>query len=451
MPARAQWTIFRRPENPSEPTPPPFTLPVGPRPLPKARRHLGPAGRSRGPLAWPSAPRPRRSGEVLNGRYELLSRLGQGGMGEVYAARFLASRRQVAVKLLDPLLASDPEIVARFRHEYLILTRVLHRHLVRAIDMAVSDEGQPYFTMELVRGPTLEQHLKSVGRLSPAQVIELGDQLCGAVSALHRAGVIHRDIKPTNVLLTAVASPSASTSLANANASAKTKTKTKTLDVRLIDLGIAWLSPLYYADTDPYMTPPAARVDTGHGVLLGTPGYTPPEAGRHRCGPAHDVFALGVLLYRALTGHMPFAAPYGAFDGEFARPFAALGLSNPPPAALEQVLLAALAPAPQRRLHDPEELARRLLGTATGGALPIQNHHQGVKTSCPGSPLACSPGASSPQLRASCSPAAQAPSATAASTRRTLRAAPPAATPPAALATPAAIAPAKAKRAKQNE
>lgn len=445
MHARAQWTIFRRPENPSEPTLPPFTLPAGPRPLPKARRRSEPAEESQNALAWPSAPRPDLSGEVLNGRYELLSRLGSGGMGEVYVARFLASRRQVAIKLLDPLLASDPELVARFRHEYLILTRVHHRHLIRAVDMAVSAEGQPYFTMERVHGPTLEQHLRSVGRLSPAQVIEIGRQLCSAVSALHRAGVIHRDIKPTNVLLAASAGPRVHPGPGAA--------RTNALDLRLIDLGIAWLSPLYYADTDPYMTPPAARVDTGHGVLLGTPGYTPPEAGRHRCGPAHDVFALGVLLYRALTGHMPFAAPYAALDGEFARPFAALGLSNPPPAALEQVLLAALAPAPQRRLHDPEELARRLLGTATKGGLPIQSHRHSVTRSCPGSPLACSPGASSPQLRASCSPAAPALSATAASTRPTLRAAPPAAMAPA----PPVIAPVitpvrtKAKPAMQSE
>ncbi|HFE47623.1 MAG TPA: hypothetical protein ENJ18_19395, partial [Nannocystis exedens] len=147
MHARVQWTIFRRPNHPSEPTPPPFTLPAGPRPLPKVRRLAGHSDRSRGARAWPSAPRPERSGEVLNGRYELLSRLGSGGMGEVYAARFLANRRQVAVKLLDPLLASDPELVARFRHEYLILTRVHHRHLIRAIDMAVSTQDQPYFTM----------------------------------------------------------------------------------------------------------------------------------------------------------------------------------------------------------------------------------------------------------------------------------------------------------------
>lgn len=339
-----QWTIFRRTTAEREPpTRPPWTLPGRPGPLapprPRSARSRDENGAERRRIAWPSAPRPERSGDVLSGRYELISRIGSGGMGEVYAARFLASRRQVAVKLLDPHLAGDPELVARFRHEYLILTRVAHPHLVRAIDMAVTDDGQPYFTMELIRGETLEQRLTKVGRMGAQETIELGLQLCGATSALHRAGVIHRDIKPTNVLL--CDTPAG-------------------LDARLIDLGIAWLSPAYYADTDPYMTPPAARVETGRGLLLGTPGYTPPEAGHRRCGPVHDVFALGVLLYRAATGRMPFAAPYGACDGQEPRPFAELGIASPPPAGLEEVLLTALALRPGDRLRDVDELAAEL-------------------------------------------------------------------------------------------
>ncbi len=265
-------------------------------------------------------------------------------MAEVYAARFLASRRQVAIKLLDPHLVGDPGLIARFRHEFLILTRVAHPHLIRAVDMAMTADAQPYFTMELIRGESLEERLRRVGRIGARAAIELGLQLCGAIAALHRAGVIHRDVKPSNILLAPC---------------------TAGLDSRLIDLGIAWLSPTYYADTDPYMTPPEARVDTGRGLLLGTPGYTPPEAGYRRCGPTHDVFALGVLLYRAVTGRMPFAAPYGACDGQAPRTFAELGLGtqldDPPSAALEEVLLAALALRPEERLRDADELAELLL------------------------------------------------------------------------------------------
>jgi serine/threonine-protein kinase len=267
-------------------------------------------------------------------------------MADVYAARFLASRRKVAVKLLDPLLAGDLEIVARFRHEFLILTRVRHRHLVPAIDMAVTARGQPYFTLELVRGPTLEQRLRAAGCLPAPAVIELGRQLCGATAALHRAGVIHRDIKPTNVLL------------------AETPGEPPAIDARLIDLGIAWLTPDYFADTDPYMTPPGGRVATRRGQLLGTPGYTPPEAGRGPSAPTRDVFALGVLLYRALTGRMPFAAPYSGLADQVARPFAALQLAVAPPAALEEVLLAALSPDPRARLPRPEALAEELTWAA---------------------------------------------------------------------------------------
>ncbi|MCA9663297.1 MAG: protein kinase, partial [Myxococcales bacterium] len=267
--------------------------------------------------------------------------LGAGGMADVYAARFLASRRKVAVKLLDPLLAGDLELVARFRHEFLILTRVRHRHLVPAVDMAVTADGQPYFTLELIRGPTLEQRLRAAGSLPAPAVIELGRQLCDATAALHRAGVIHRDIKPTNVLLAEAGDPSA-------------------IDARLIDLGIAWLTPDYYADTDPYMTPPGGRMATRRGQLLGTPGYTPPEAGRGPSAPTRDVFALGVLLYRALTGRMPFAAPYAELADQAPRPFAALRLAAAPPAALEEVLLAALSPDPRARLPRAEALAEEL-------------------------------------------------------------------------------------------
>ncbi|MEZ4380582.1 MAG: serine/threonine-protein kinase [Nannocystaceae bacterium] len=331
---RGRWTVFPRPA-PATPTPLPW---------PQLAPLAGPRRRPPDPDPWARAgiERADRSGAVLSGRYELLRRVGAGGMADVYAARFLASRRKVAVKLLDPLLAGDLELVARFRHEFLILTRVRHPNLIQAMDMAVSAAGQPYFTLPLIGGPSLERRLQTGGRLPAARVIELGRQLCGAAAALHRAGVIHRDIKPSNVLL------------------AERRDAPDTIDARLIDLGIAWLSPDYYADTDPYMTPPAARVATRRGQLLGTPGYTPPEAGGGPSAPTRDVFALGVLLYRALTGHMPFAAPYRVRDGQAPRPFAALGLAAAPPPALEEVLLAALSPDPRARLPSAQALAQEL-------------------------------------------------------------------------------------------
>ncbi|MCB9703342.1 MAG: serine/threonine protein kinase [Myxococcales bacterium] len=333
----ATWTIFRRPADADEldiDAAPPWTIAGG-----RASRPRGPGPARPWPpaLAWPPARRRDRSGELVSGRYELLRRIGSGGMAEVYAARFLASRRDVALKLLDPVLVGDLELVSRFRHEFLILSRIHNRHLIRAHDMAVTDDGIPYYTMDLIRGGALDEHLRGGRRLGLAAVIALGRQLCRAVAALHRGGVIHRDLKPANVLL--AGGP-------------------RVIDARVIDLGIARLTPAYRAETQPYMTPPASRLCTGRGVILGTPGYTPPEAGEGPSGPIHDVFALGVLLYRAATGRMPFAAAHGALEGEAPRRFAELDVP-PPPAALEEILLAALAP-PRSRIASVDELAGEL-------------------------------------------------------------------------------------------
>ncbi|MEZ4448765.1 MAG: serine/threonine-protein kinase [Nannocystaceae bacterium] len=316
MSAARPWTVFARPAE---------ATPSAPLEAPGRRRGGAGSGRH---LYLSPALRADRSGEVIGERYELVERLGSGGMSEVYRARFLATRRTVALKLLDPIFAGEPEMIWRFRHEFLILANLEHPHLVRAHDMAITGAGEPYFTMEWIRGGSLEELLRRRARLDPAAAVALGRQLCGALAALHARGVIHRDVKPGNVLLED-AGPGGPR-------------------IKLCDLGIAKITAHYYLDTTLYMTPPAERLHTGRAMVLGTPGYLPPEAGEVAVDPRADVYALGVLLYRAVTGRMPHAAPHGAAQGDPPRRFAALDLEALPPADLEEVILAALAPASAR-------------------------------------------------------------------------------------------------------
>jgi tRNA A-37 threonylcarbamoyl transferase component Bud32 len=207
--------------------------------------------------------------------YELLQRLGSGGMGIVYKARQVSVNRIVALKRLKDQAFADPDYRSRFRKEAETLARLHHPHIVQVFDYGEWRPGEagppvPFLVMELVEGSDLEQQLRD-GPLPPRQAAALLETLTGAVQAAHEAGVIHRDLKPGNVLLTA-GTPKVS------------------------DFGLA-----KQLDQQASLS----------GALVGTPQYMAPEQaqGRNRdVGPAADVYALGAILYECLTGRPPFRA-----------------------------------------------------------------------------------------------------------------------------------------------
>ena len=217
-------------------------------------------------------------GRVLDGKYELLRKLGEGGMGTVYEGLHRRIGRRVAVKLLHPRLANDPTIFARFEGEARAATATGHPHIVQVTDMGELDDGTAYLVLELLDGRELREEMAR-GPLRVARMVRIALQICGALEAVHAAGIVHRDLKPSNIFLV------------------------RHLDdpdfVKVLDFGIAKL-------TRPDGEAPELRTSTG--VAIGTPIYMSPEQARGRRDVDHrtDVYALGIILFEALTGRCPF-------------------------------------------------------------------------------------------------------------------------------------------------
>ena len=216
-------------------------------------------------------------GQVLAGRYEIGAVLGRGGMAEVRAGWDLRLGRAVAVKTLLPGLAEQPTIRRRFDGEARAAARLAHPNAVAVFDVG-EERGVPFLVMEQVVGPTLEEEMRG-GPLDAGRLRRLGEEVLGALGAAHSAGLVHRDVKPSNVLMTSDGS------------------------AKVADFGIA------KAVVDEEAT--AFQVDhTTTGQMMGTMAYMAPErlAGRPATVQS-DIYSVGVVLYEGLTGTRPFAAP----------------------------------------------------------------------------------------------------------------------------------------------
>ncbi|MCA8924177.1 MAG: serine/threonine protein kinase, partial [Planctomycetes bacterium] len=259
------------------------------------------------------------------GRYTLQELLGRGGMGQVWRAHDPQLGREVALKLL---LAGrvGPDDAERFRREAEALAKLSHPHVIRIHD-AGAHEGRAFLVMELVTGGSLQERLDARGRLDPRLSAELIAKLAEALDAAHRAGLLHRDVKPDNVLLRPDGEPV------------------------LTDFGLA----LHANDQ---------RL-TKTGMFVGTPGYLAPEQAAGAVAaddPRPDVYALGAVLYACLTG----APPHGALS-VLQQLAAAERLADPPSRhapevdrALDRICLRALAPRPEERTPDMTALAADL-------------------------------------------------------------------------------------------
>jgi serine/threonine-protein kinase len=211
------------------------------------------------------------------GQYSLRRKLGEGGMGEVWLAEHGLLRRPCAVKFIRPDLAADPATAARFAREVQAVTGLSHVNTVRVYDYGRADDGSFYLVMEYLDGPTLEELVRTLGPLPPARAVHLLRQVCGALAEAHAAGLVHRDLKPGNVIVATLGGQA---------------------DVaKLLDFGLVQdLSAV--AD---------GRL-TRTGTVLGTPAYMSPEqaAGESTVDARGDVYALGAVAFFALAGRPPF-------------------------------------------------------------------------------------------------------------------------------------------------
>jgi hypothetical protein len=265
---------------------------------------------------------PDLSGSALDDRYELHAVIGEGAFGRVYEGRDRRLERPVAVKVIKPWWAEDPAWVTDFERETRLLARISDPGIVQIYDVGHAPEGR-YYVSELVSGENLAQRLRR-GPIAPWQAAGIAAQLCRALAGAHAQRIVHRDVKPPNILLSSSG------------------------QVKVGDFGVAGLAE--------------GSSGAGSQTIVGTPSYMAPEQSRGRpVSPATDVYSAGVVLYEMVAGEQPFVAGSAV-------ELALCHLQDPPPPlpasvpeSLRQIIARALAKDPSRRYADGGEMADALV------------------------------------------------------------------------------------------
>jgi serine/threonine-protein kinase len=257
------------------------------------------------------------TGAVLSRRWRLLQKVGDGGMGEVYAAEPVDGGARVAVKVLRPEFLGEPTVLSRFLEEGSLSTRLIHPNIARMLECASAEDGSPYLVMELLEGVPLGAYMQNGARIPLAQAVPILQGILAGLAAAHAQGVVHRDLKPDNVFLT--------------------RGPGGTFVVKVLDFGIAKVM-----DAAGGM---GSRTRTG--MLLGTPAYMSPEQVKspRDVDARADLWSAGVMLYEMLTGRTAFPAPT-----EYAR-LAAVMTAEPEPIERVDPALAAVGPFIARALR----------------------------------------------------------------------------------------------------
>ena len=206
-------------------------------------------------------------GRVLSNRYEIMEKIGDGGMALVYSAKDTLLNRLVAVKILREQYANDSEFIDRFYREAQAAASLSHPNVVTVYDVGTFDKT-PFIVMEYIQGNNLSEIIKEQGRLDPRYAVKISIQICSALAHAHRHSIVHRDIKPHNILIT------------------------KDDQVKVTDFGIAAVSSMSITQT---------------GVVLGSVLYFSPEQARgNKVDHLSDLYSLGVVMYEMLCGTVPF-------------------------------------------------------------------------------------------------------------------------------------------------
>jgi tRNA A-37 threonylcarbamoyl transferase component Bud32 len=283
---------------------------------------------------------PRRAGLDAKqlGQCRLITRLGAGGMGEVYLAEHCMLKRACAIKLIRPDRAGDPQVLARFEREVRLTAQLSHWNTVEIFDYGRTDDGTFYYVMEYLPGLSLEDLLERHGPLAPERVVHLLRQICRGLREAHGIGLIHRDIKPGNIF---VAQRGGLHDVA-----------------KLLDFGLV----------KPVTETPLARL-TLVGAISGTPMFMSPEQalGRDDLDARSDIYSLGAVAYAMITGRPPFGGSNSlevmvAHAHEDVAPLSQRHAGVP--ADLERVILRCLAKRPEDRFQDTESLEQALADCA---------------------------------------------------------------------------------------
>ena len=270
---------------------------------------------------------------LIDDRYAVLDALGKGGMARVYLVRDEVLSRDVALKVLWEQYADDEAFVERFRREARSAASLNHPSIVQVYDQGrAHEDGTYYIAMEYVPGGTLKERIKREGPLDHREAAGIAVRVAEALQTAHGRGIVHRDIKPQNVLLTSSG------------------------EAKVADFGIAWAA--------------SSKTITETNLVLGTSAYMSPEQVRgERVGPASDLYSLGVVLYEMLTGEQPFRAddPIATAMKHLEEPVPHPGRANPAvPGGLDALVVKLLAKNPEDRYASAAALAEDLLRVRDG-------------------------------------------------------------------------------------
>lgn len=271
-------------------------------------------------------------GATVSDTFSIVKVIGEGGMARVYEARHIRlPNKRFAVKVLHPMYAQQPAIVARFAREAEAASGIAHPNVVDVYDVGTTPDGRPYLVSEFLQGQDFSDLLDERGKITAPAAVHVVRQVCRALAAAHAHGVVHRDVKPENVFL-----------VGDMNAPV----------VKVLDFGISKFDN------------GGGATLTQTGMIMGTPGYMPPEQARgaktdHRA----DVYGVGAMLYRAVTGKLPFdSEDAGEALGMVltAEPIRPRKLEPSIPEALELIIQRAMAKNPEDRYGSMQELDERL-------------------------------------------------------------------------------------------
>ena len=260
-------------------------------------------------------------GTMLSGRYEVLKRVGSGGMADVYMAKDHKLNRNVAVKVLKSEYVEDEKFLKKFETEAQAVARLSHPNIVNIYDVGIED-GINYIVMELAEGITLKEYIRKKGYLNPKETVEISTQIASAISHAHKNHIIHRDIKPQNILVS------------------------DTGIIKVTDFGIAKAT--------------SSNTVTSTATAMGSVHYISPEQAKGRfCDEKSDIYSLGITMYEMVTGHVPF-------DHENGVTIALMHLQNeitPPsqirdgiPDSLEKIILKCTMKKPEERYQTADDL-----------------------------------------------------------------------------------------------
>ncbi len=271
------------------------------------------------------------TGSTFAGRYQIIEELGKGGMGKVYRVLDKELKEEVALKLIKPEIASDKKTLERFRNELKLARKISHKNVGRMYEL-MEEKGTRYITMEYVPGEDLKRLIRKVGQFSAGKTVSIAKQVCEGLAEAHRLGVVHRDLKPQNIMVDEEG------------------------DARILDFGIARSLK--------------AKGITGTGVMIGTPEYMSPEQAEVKeVDQRSDIYSLGVILYEMATGRVPFEGetPLGiAMKHKSEKPKDPRELNNQIPDDLSRVILRCMEKDKEKRYQSAGEVRSELVNIEKG-------------------------------------------------------------------------------------